>query len=120
MVLEFKIDLIYHLLDKSKIPIISVNGEIDVYTSAKLDKTLKDVIEKGGKTIILNLENVHYIDSMGLGIIAHSADSISTKGGRLNVVCTKPQIQKIFQVSGLSEKNITLFDQESAALAETN
>jgi len=112
LVLDFTINL----TEKSNVPVVSVNGEIDVYTSPKLDETLSAVFKQGKKTVVLNLEEVHYIDSTGLGIIAHSADTFSTNGGKLNVVCSKPQIKKIFDVSGLTPKRISLFDIESDAL----
>ena len=102
-------------------PIIRVKGEIDVYTCPKLNKTLRNYIEeKGKKNLILNLENIQYIDSTGLGIIAHSARSLDQQDGKIQIVCTKPQVIKIFEVSGLDKKNITIFKEEKLALASLN
>ena len=52
------------------------------------------------------------IDSTGLGTIAHSAQQIQANTGQIYVICTKPQIKKIFEVSGLLTKNLTLFESE--------
>lgn len=118
MVLEFKIDLVYHESDISDVPIVCVNGEIDVYTSPKLNDTLNKIINSENKEVVLNLEKVHYIDSTGLGIIAHNADMFTNKGGNFKVVCAQPQLRKIFDVSGLSKKNVKLFEAEAQALAQ--
>ncbi len=112
MVLEFKVDV----SEEKTVPILRVNGEIDIYTCPKLSKYLKDALDKGAGNLILNLENVHYIDSTGLGAIAHSANSLYKQGGKMHVVCTKSQLKKVFEVSGLSRKNIHLFEEETSAL----
>lgn len=104
--------------EKKDVPIIHVSGEIDVYTCPKLNTKLTEVIENGNKNVVLNLENIQYIDSTGLGTIAYNARILESSNGSILVICTKHQIKKIFQVSGLEKKNIRLFDTEVDALKE--
>lgn len=104
--------------EKENIPVIRVNGEIDIYTCPELRAKLTEIIESGNNNIILDLENIQYIDSTGLGTIAYTARSIEDKKGQVLVICTKHQIKKIFEVSGLEKKNISLFENESDALKE--
>jgi anti-sigma B factor antagonist len=103
-----------------KAPIIRIQGEIDIYTCPQLNKTLSEVIEDGNNNFILNLENIQYIDSTGLGTIAHSARTVNKNSGTVHIVCNKPQILKIFEISGLNKKNIELHEQETNALKEIN
>ncbi len=105
---------------KNSLPIIRVKGEIDVYTCTQLNTHLQAVIQEGARAIVLNLENIHYIDSTGLGTIAHAAREVHLDGGRILVVCPKPQVRKIFEISGLTSKNIVLFDDEPRALGAKN
>ena len=98
----------------SELPTIQVKGEIDIYTCAELRNSILTTIEEGHNNLILDLENIQYIDSTGLGTIAHAAQSIETKNGTIHVICTKPQIKKIFEVSGLPKKNITLYETAEA------
>jgi anti-sigma B factor antagonist len=113
MVIEFSV-----AVDETtgNVPVVRVVGEIDVYTCPKLHKVLTEVVDSGRIKVVLDLQNVHYIDSTGLGTIAHSARSLSKAEGQLNVICNRPQVRKIFEISGLSSKNITLFEEESKAL----
>lgn len=101
---------------KQNYPVVHVKGEIDVYTCPQLRETLKQVIDEGQQHLILNLENTQYIDSTGLGTIAHTAQRIKDQEGQVHVICNKPQIKKIFEVSGLEKKNITLYETESDVL----
>ena len=72
-----ELDFSLELNEAKDVPIIRVKGEIDVYTCPKLNKTMRTCIEeKGNKNIILNLEDIQYIDSTGLGVIAHSARTL--------------------------------------------
>ena len=113
MVLDLKIDVRHD----NTIPVVHINGEIDIYTYPKLTETLNEVIEKGSLQIVINLENVRYIDSTGLGALADGANRVSSQGGHVSIICNKPQVKKIFDVSGLAKKNLSLYDNETAALA---
>ena len=115
MPLDFKITT----SETNSVPVISVDGEIDIYTSPRLTESIGSAMVNHPKAVVLNLENVHYIDSTGLGAIALSAENLSTQGGRLNVVCTKPQLVKIFEVSGLNQKNVNIYDIEAEAVKNT-
>jgi anti-sigma B factor antagonist len=112
MVDEFSLEV----TDVNEIPVIRVKGEIDIYTCPQLKDALVTVLDKGKNDLILDLEQIHYIDSTGLGTIAFSAKDLDERKGKLNVVCSKPQVKKIFEISGLSSKNIQLFDQEESAI----
>jgi anti-sigma B factor antagonist len=114
MVVGFSVEI----EEKQNIPIIHVNGEIDIYTCPELRNTLTELIENGSRNLILDLENIKYIDSTGLGTIAHMARSIESDNGQVIVISTNNQIKKIFQVSGLEKKNIRLCESETIALKE--
>ena len=101
---------------KDLAPVVRVTGEIDVYNYQELNKALKEALDTGKPRIILNLEGIQYIDSTGLGIIAYAARNISLKNGRLQIICIKPHLRKIFDISGLNKKNIQLYEKESAAV----
>lgn len=112
MAIDLKIN---HKLVK-KTPVLDLEGEIDVYTYPALNEAMLNLIKDGHTTMVLNLEKVTYIDSTGLGVMANSTNKVSDKQGELRVVCTQPQLIKIFTVSGLTNKNLKIFASESEAL----
>lgn len=113
------LDLNVSVREKNSIPIIDLEGEIDVYTYPKLSDALKLIFDKfpGTKNLIINLNNVRYIDSTGLGVIANGANQISKlTNGYVTIINATPQIKKIFDVSGLISTNFNLFDNEDTAI----
>jgi len=95
--------------------IVDLNGEIDVYTSPKVKDAVGDLIDKGHYNLIINLEKVRYIDSTGLGVLIGGLKRVREHGGTVNLVCTNPQIKKIFDITGLV-KIFGIFDDEDAAM----
>jgi len=113
------LDLNVSVREKNEVPIIDLEGEIDVYTYPKLSDTLKIIFEKypNIKDLIINLNQVRYIDSTGLGVIANGANQIAKiSNGNITIINATPQIKKIFDVSGLISTNFNIYDNEDIAL----
>ncbi len=51
--------------------IIDVNGEMDLYNSYKLKELVMKMLEKKIQKFIINMENVEYIDSSGIGALIY-------------------------------------------------
>ena len=100
---------------KYNFPYISVCGELDLNTCSKFNNVLKNSIVHSEKMIILNMEHTQYMDSTALGVIARMAKTLSDQNGTLRVICQKPHILKLFSISGLLKKNISVY--ESVELA---
>ena len=90
--------------------LVKISGEVDVHSCSSLSETLESVVESAQQNIVLDLEDINYLDSSGLGTIAYSAKLLSDKNYDMMIVCAKPQIKKIFELSGLSSKNIQLVE----------
>jgi anti-sigma B factor antagonist len=99
-----------------KLPIIELEGEVDVYTYPALNQAMLALIKEGYTTIIVNLDKVSYIDSTGLGVLANSTNKVSEKDGEVRIICTQPQLIKVFSVSGLTSKNLKIFSTETEAV----
>ena len=95
---------------EASFPAVHVHGEIDIYTSPNLREALEKATENDVVDFVLDLEHVQYIDSTGLGTIAYTAQHLQQRNGTVFVVCKKPQIKKIFDVSGLLQKNVKLYE----------
>ena len=80
---------------EKKEPTIRIQGEIDIYTCPKLNEKLNEFIANGTNNFTLDMQKVQYIDSTGLGIIAHAARNIHDKEGQITIICNQPQIRKI-------------------------
>ncbi|HEY9085269.1 MAG TPA: STAS domain-containing protein [Candidatus Tyrphobacter sp.] len=99
---------------KGDCSIVDLSGEIDVYTSPKLKDAIGNLIDRGVYNLVINLEKVRYIDSTGLGVLIGGLKRVREHGGSVNLVCTNPQIKKIFDITGLV-MIFGIFDNEDAA-----
>jgi len=85
------------------VPVLDVGGEIDVATSPRLKELLTGLIEGGSALVIVNLTEVTFIDSTGLGALAAAVRDARAVGGDLRLVVTSPQIIKLLELTGLDE-----------------
>ena len=99
---------------KTGATVVDLNGEIDVYTSPKVKETISELIDQEHYKLVINLENVRYIDSTGLGVLIGGLKRVREHSGTVNLVCSNPQIKKIFDITGLV-KIFGIFDSEKAA-----
>ncbi len=78
--------------------------------------TVLDILKDGGKKIIVNLADVNYIDSSGIGELVRTYITVSGGGGQLKLLNLTKKIQELLQITKLLTV-FQVFDSESAALA---
>ncbi|HXU40478.1 MAG TPA: STAS domain-containing protein [Blastocatellia bacterium] len=92
-----------------------VLGEGDV----QLKERIKDLLSDGQRRILLNLAEVNYIDSAGLGTLIGSYTTAKRDGGSLKLVNLTKRIQDLLAITKLITVFET-FDSEAEALASFN
>lgn len=83
--------------------LVAASGEIDVATAPELRDRLTELIEAGTTRLVVDLEDVGFIDSTGLGVLVGGARRARTEDGDLRLVCTNSRILKVFEATGLNE-----------------
>ena len=81
--------------------VISLSGEVDLYTAPEFKQQLLEVIEQGGRDVIVDLTNTTFIDSTTLGVLVGGVKRLRTNEGQLSLVCSDRNITKIFEITGL-------------------
>lgn len=92
-----------------------VLGEGDVQVKDRI----KDLLSDGQRRILLNLSEVNYIDSAGLGSLIGSYTTVKRDGGSLKLVNLTKRIQDLLAITKLITVFET-FDSEAEALAAFN
>jgi anti-sigma B factor antagonist len=95
--------------------LLSVKGEVDVYTAPRLREKLVELVSQGKRQIIVDLESVDFLDSTGLGVLVGGLKRLRSHDGDLALVCTQHRILKVFEITGLT-KVFTIYDSVEAAL----
>jgi anti-sigma B factor antagonist len=83
--------------------IVSVGGEIDVYTAPKLREQLIDLVAAGNYHLVVDMEHVDFLDSTGLGVLVGGLKRVRAHDGSLELVCSQDRILKIFRITGLTK-----------------
>ena len=86
-----------------KIHLVALEGDIDFLVYPELKKQLLKLIESGKINMIINLDKVNYIDSSGLGAITSAHLKVTSIGGNIKIVSPNADINKIFDITGLSK-----------------
>ncbi len=97
--------------------VVSVKGRMDAVTAPEFDKRVIDLISKGEKTFLINLDELDYISSAGLRSILALAKKLKEKEGKLLFAGLKGPVEEVFKISGFSSM-FKLFDSEESALRE--
>jgi anti-sigma B factor antagonist len=91
------LSIITEIVDEVRV--IHAMGEIDVYTAPSLQAKLSEIIE-GGHDLVLDLTQVHFIDSTGLGVLVGSLQRAQNSSSGFRLVLDDPYLLKIFHVTG--------------------
>src|SRR5213083_2088490 len=81
--------------------VISLAGEVDLYTAPEFKQQLLEVIAQGASNVIVDFSNTTFIDSTTLGVLVGGVKRLRTNDGQLSLVCNDRNITKIFEITGL-------------------
>ena len=98
--------------------IVAVGGEIDVYTAPKLRDKITEIVAGGVYDIVIDMEEVEFLDSTGLGVLVGGLKKVRAHDGSLQLVCNQDRLLKIFRITGLA-KVFVIHETADAALASS-
>ena len=82
--------------------IIDVLGEMDLYNSYKLKELLMKMIEKKIEKFIINMEEVEYIDSSGIGALIYITSTVKKMNLNLSITNVHGSVKKVIELTKLS------------------
>ena len=89
------------------ITIVDLSGQIKLGEGSSIVRdTVKDLLAKGHKKILLNLADVNYIDSSGIGELVSAFTSVRNQGGELKLLNLTKKVNDLLQLTKL----FTVFD----------
>ena len=83
--------------------VISLSGEVDLYTAPAFKQQLLEVAGQGGKDVVVDFSDTTFIDSTTLGVLVGGVQRLRPNGGQLSLVCSDRNITKIFEITGLDK-----------------
>lgn len=97
--------------------VLDVAGELDLYTSPKLKAAIDGLLAEGHTRLLVNLLETTYLDSTALSILSSALKQVREvdPGGNLGLIFNRPQVERIFAITGLHQI-FPIFPTESEAL----
>jgi anti-sigma B factor antagonist len=84
------------------VTIVDLKGRITLgEASVVVRDVVNDLMDKGNKKILLNLGEIDYIDSSGIGVLVSSFTTVRGKGGELKLVNLSKRIRDLLQITKL-------------------
>ena len=83
--------------------VITVKGEIDVYTAPSLRERLNELVGAGRYDLVVDMGGVEFLDSTGLGVLVGGLKRVRSHDGTLRLVCAQEKILKVFRITGLTK-----------------
>lgn len=83
--------------------VVEVSGEIDVSSSQRLRERLVELVDDDGERLVVDLDNVEFIDSTGLGVLVGVLKRVRAHDGSLALVCSNEELLRLFDMTGLTK-----------------
>lgn len=99
---------------EAKVPVIELEGEVDVYTAPRLKQQIINLLEGGSRDLIVNLSKVEYLDSTALGVLIGGLKRMRELDGNMVLVCPNARIRRVFEITGL-DKIFDIYEAEEEA-----
>lgn len=101
------------------VTVFNMSGRLDANTVEDVEGKITAAIDDGATKLILNMEGMDYISSVGLRVLVMAAKRISQTQGGLALCTIQDQVKEIFDLAGFSAF-LKMFDDEESAVASFN
>lgn len=89
--------------DRGEVAIVAVRGDLDISTSPGLRNRLVELATGPVSKLVIDLEDIEFLDSTGLGVLVGALKRMRTKDGDLVLICSTPRILKVFEITALTK-----------------
>ena len=93
--------------------VLALRGEVDALTAPEFGAFFETMIDRGHRTVMLDLGGLRFMDASGLSVIAHGADRLEVLGGTLAIRTPAALIRQMLEITGFA-RLVMLGDDESA------
>lgn len=90
-------------VDQDLVHSFKVIGEIDIYTAPKLKEHLSNLQQAEGMEVILDLSEVNYMDSTGLGVFVGFYKEVKANKGTMVITGLNQRLYRLFEITGLHD-----------------
>jgi anti-sigma B factor antagonist len=106
-----------HTRTVGDVHILDISGKIVLGEATRtIRQTISDLLVNGGRKIVLNLKDVNYVDSSGIGELVRTYTSVTREGKQLKLLNLTKKIRELLVITKLLTV-FQVYENEQAALA---
>ncbi|MCP4724750.1 MAG: STAS domain-containing protein [bacterium] len=105
--------------DKENISCLYVKGFLDAHTAPQFEEAIQNLVDEERFKIIVNLCDLTYISSAGLGVFMGFIEDIRTRGGDLKLSNMTSKVYKVFDLLGFPNL-YEIYEDENEAVDKYN
>jgi anti-sigma B factor antagonist len=98
------------------VTVVDIEGRLTFTAGAEMGRRIRALLARGATQLILNLEDVSYVDSAGLGAMIEAFTLARHKAVRLTLLNPTERTRHLLEITGVATI-VETFDSEAAALA---
>jgi len=102
--------------EKGKVLIFDIQGDLDAKSASILKERINEKITDGRSLILINLSDVPYMDSAGLGVLVSGLKNANRLSGDLRIWGLQDEVKSIFELTRLN-KVFQIYEDEMAAVS---
>lgn len=84
-------------------PVVRVTGDVDLRSSPQLRDQLLDLARDANGDLLVDLSNVGYMDSSGVGTMVFVKREVERDGGRVVLINLQPRVRSVFEITHLTK-----------------
>ena len=92
-----------NIIEVSKTNMVSIRGEIDIYSIEKFRDSIEEKIKTQASEIILDCSELSYMDSTGMGVLIELRNKTKELGQKIIMMNPRPNIRKLLALTGVDE-----------------
>jgi len=104
-------------LDRGADYVVSLGGEVDLYTAPELKQELHRLVAEGATRIVIDMTDTTFIDSTTLGVLLSVVKRVRPEGGAVVLICPDRNVRRIFEIT-LLDRVFAIVDTRDEAFAE--
>ena len=101
--------------DLDDITIVYIKGYLDAHTAPDFEASLQELVDENRVRIIVNMKDLNYISSAGLGVFMGFIEDVRTQDGDIKLAELTEKVYRVFDLLGFPVL-YQIFDKESEAI----
>ena len=100
----------------NQLALLRIDGEVDMFSSPEVRKAIMEVVKKQIPKLVIDLQQVHYMDSSGVATLIEGLQLCQRYDGSLRLASLRDNVREVFELTKLDKIFQIYKDVETASL----